>query len=341
MRVKKENVTISDLAKALGTSASTVSRALNDHPKISQATKDKVKKIALSMGYVHSIKAAIQSNFSSNTIGIIVPSFSQKKYNILIESAREVLEAAGYNVVISCSSEQPEQDENLVQLFSSLNFLGIIGSFNFKDKNPSYLQSFVKEKPLVLFDKISFELQCGKVMIDHFQAGFRAVQHLLNNGCRNIAHLGGNINCQLTKQISTGYKTAVRNGGMQINKKMEVFSDFLLEDVLKATEIIFSQKDKPDGILVDDILSAQKLISILQNRKIRIPEDVAVIAISDEDDYSYFTPSITTIQFPYSVLGQKAASILLKQISKEDYTQDNEVIVEPFNLNIRNSSLKK
>jgi LacI family transcriptional regulator len=341
MRVKKENVTISDLAKALGTSASTVSRALNDHPKISQATKERVKKVALSMGYVHSIKAAIQNNFSSNTIGIIVPSFSQKKYNILVESARKVLESAGYNVIISCTSEQSRQDENLVQLFKSLNLLGIIGSFNFKEKNPAYLQSFLKEKPLVLFDRISFELQCGKVMIDHFQAGFRAVQHLLNNGCRSIAHLGGNINCPLIKQISTGYKTAMRNGGIAVNKKLEVFSDFLLEDVLKATEIIFFQKEKPDGILVDDILSAQKLISILQNRKIRVPEDVAVIAISDECDYSYFTPSITTIQFSYSDLGQKAASILLKQLSDESYIPNNEVIVEPFNLNIRNSTLKR
>ena len=338
MSNSKSNVTISDLAKALGTSASTISRALKDHPKISKATKERVKEVALSMGYVNSVQATIQKNFNNKTIGIIVPSLTQTKYSILIESARQVIEKEGYNMIIACSSESKEQEKNNLQLFETLNTQGIIASLTHEDKNPEYLSKLIKQKPIVLFDRISFELTCNKVMIDHFQVGFRAVQHLLNIGCKRIAHLGGNINCPLTKQISTGYKTALRNGGIKLDSKFEVFSDFLIDDTMKAAEIIYSQIEKPDAILVDDILAAQKLISILQTRKINIPNDVAIIAIGDEKDYSYYSPSITTIQLPYSKVGKTAATILIKQLKNK--TQNSEITIEPFHLNIRNSTLR-
>ena len=340
MTNSKSNVTLSDLAKALGTSPSTVSRALKDHPKISKATKEMVKEMALSMGYVNSVQATIQQNFNNKTIGIIVPSLTLTKYSILIESARQIIEKEGYSMIVACSSESKEQEKNNLQLFESLNLQGIIASLTYEDKNPEYLSKLIKQKPVVLFDRISFELTCNKVMIDHFQVGFRAVQHLLNIGCKRIAHLGGNINCPLTKQIATGYKTGLRNGGIKLESKFEVFSDYLLDDMIKATEIIYSQIEKPDAILVDDILAAQKLISILQTRKINIPEDVAIIAIGDEKDYSYYSPSITTIQLPYSKVGKKAATILFDQINNKNRTLNSEITVEPFHLNIRNSTLR-
>ncbi len=340
MTGKKNNITISDLAKAIGTSSSTISRALNNHPKISSATKKKVKEVAFNMGYINSIQAAIKHNFNNNTIGIIVPTLAQSKYNIMLESARKILENEGYNVIISCSSESTEQEQSIVRLFESLNVQGVIASLTYKDKKPAYFRAISEYKPLVLFDRISFELPCNKVMIDHFQAGFRAVQHLLNNGCKRIAHLGGNINCPLSRQIATGYKTAIKNGGLKANPKLEIFSDYLLEDVTEAIDIIFSQKEKPDAILIDDILAAQKLTSILQTKKIRIPEDIAILAIADEEDYSYFSPSLTTIQLPYSKIGVSAATILIEQLQKKNSSQKNKTIIEPFNLNIQNSTLR-
>ncbi len=340
MNTKKNNITISDLAKALGTTSSTVSRALNNHPKISNATKKKVREVAFNMGYINSIQAAIQNNYNNKTVGIIVPTLAQTKYNIMLESARKTLENEGYNVIISCSSESTEQEQSIVRLFETLNIQGVIASLTYNDKKPAYFKALSEHKPLVLFDRISFELTCNKVMIDHFQAGFRAVQHLLNNGCKRIAHLGGNYNCPLSRQIARGYKTAIKNGGQTANPKLEVFSDYLLEDVMAAIDIIFSQKEKPDAILIDDILAAQKLTSILQTRKILIPEDIAIIAIGDEKDYSYYSPSLTTIQLPYSKVGTSAATMLIKQLKEKSGIQKNEIVVEPFHLNIRNSTLR-
>lgn len=337
---KKTNVTLSDLAKALGISSGTVSRALSNHPKISEATKKKVKEVALSMGYVYSIQASIQQNFSYKTIGILVPSFTQNSYIQMVESARKVLESEDYQVIICSSSESAMKEQETLRLFECLNVQGAIVALSFQDKNPEHLHHFVKKKPTVLFHRVSFEASCKKVMIDHFQAGYRAVQHLLNNGYNKIAHLGGNLNCPLTKQISTGYKTAVRNGGFTANPKLELFSDFLFEDVMKAAEIIFSQDEHPDAILVDDVPAAQKLISILQTLKMRIPNDVALIAIGDELDYSYYSPSITTIQLPYLKVGEKAARLLLEQLQNKTGSTANDISIEPFRLSIKNSTLR-
>ncbi len=340
MEGKKSKITIKDLAIALNTSTSTVSRALKNHPKISEEMKVKVRDVAVKMGYINSIQAAIQQNFNNKIIGIIIPSLQQTKYSIIIESAREVFENSGYKVVVSCTSESSILEEQTLHMFENLNVEGVIASLTFENRNPTYFDIFTQHKPLVLFDRISFDFPCDKIMIDHFQASFRAVQHLLNNGCNTIAHMGGNIKCPLSKQISTGYKTAIKKSEKKLNPKLEIFSDHLLEDIVKATEIVFSQKEKPDAILVDDVLAAQKLISILHTQKIRVPEDVSIIAISDEKDYSYYSPSITTIQLPYSKVGISAAKKLIEKIDNNKTENNNEIIVEPFYLNIRNSTLK-
>lgn len=300
--------------------------------------KTKVREMALKMGYIQSIQATIQQNFSNKIVGIIVPTLNNTKYHTIIESAQEVLEQEGYKVIISCSSESSEKEEQILNLFKNINIEGVITSLTLENKKPTYFNDFAQQKPLILFDRINFETPCTKIMIDHFQASFRAVQHLLKNGCNNIAHIGGNIKCPLSKQISTGYKTAIKNSSKTLNPKLEVFSDHLLEDIIKATEIIFSQKEKPDAILIDDMTAAQKLISILKTQKIRVPEDISIIALSDEKDYSYFSPSITTIQLPYSKVGKTAAKKLIEQLKNK--TSKNEIIIEPFHLNIRNSTLK-
>lgn len=336
----KKNITINDLANALKTSPSTVSRALKDHPKISDEMKIKVRNIAVKMGYVHSVQKAIQQGFNNNTIGLILPSVNQTKYKAIIESARKVLEEEGYRVVVSFSSDSAQHEEDLINLYRTLNVKGVILSLTAENKNPKYLNAFIKAAPVVLIDRINFELPCNKIMIDHYQVGFRAVQHLLNIGSMHIAHIGGDISCPLTKQVSAGYKNALRQSNKNINAKLEVFSDNMLADIMKAAEMIYSTPTKPDAILVDDIMAAQKLVSILQARKIKVPEDVAVVAIGDEQDYSFYSPSITTVQLPYSTLGERAARLLLHELRKEKVQSENQTIVEPFNLNIRNSTLK-
>lgn len=338
---KKENTTVHDIAKHLNVSASTVSRALNDHPKISQATKDKVKEVALSLGYVQNISSALRQELIGKTAGIIVPELSQSKYTLMVEACRKILEADGYQVIVCCTSDSSLKEEKALKLLENLEVDGVIASLSVEKKNPEYFQAYVSKKPLVLFDRISFEIPCNKVMIDHFQAGFRAVQHLLNIGCKKIAHIGGNINCPLTKQIAAGYKTAARNSGAVTGPKFELFSDYLYEDVIKVVDMIFSGKEKPDALLIDDILSAQKLVSVLLTRKVEIPDDVAIVAIGDEKDYSYYSPSITTIQLPYYKMGVKAAKLLLKQFNEKDRSANTETVVVPFDLNIRNSTLRR
>lgn len=340
MRTKKGNTTVHDIARELNVSASTVSRALNNHPKISEATKSRVKEAALEMGYAQSVSSALRSDLIGKTIGIILPGLHLPKYALMVESARRVFENKGFQVLVCCTSDDAEQEKSILRLFENLNIDGILASLSIANKSHELYKNWVNAKPLVLFDRINFNVNCQRVMVDHFQVGFRAVQHLLNIGCRKIAHIGGDPKCLLTKQISTGYKTAVRNGGIDLDPKLELFSDQIYEDVYRAVEILFKVKNQPDAIIVDDIKAAQKLVSFLVTRQVSIPDQLAIIAIGDELDYSYYSPSITTIQLPYRQLGSEAANMLLESIEM-GVKKETETKVVPFNLNIRNSTLKR
>lgn len=340
MNPSSKKPTINDLAKALGTSPSTVSRALKNHPKISEETKIKVQKAAIKLGYVNSIQATIQQSFNQEIIGIIVPDLKQAKNSNMVEAARKKIEMAGYHPIILCSSDSSNQEKSLFDLLLSLNVKGVLASITYEAQKPEHIEDFILNKPVVLFDRISYKLPCNKIMIDHFQAGHRAVQHLLNNQCKKIAHFGGNIQCPLVKQISTGYKTALRNAGIKTNPSFELFSDYIMDDLMKMTEMVFSHNEKPDAILLDDIQAAQRLISILHARKILVPDDIAIMAIGDESDYLLYSPSITTIELPYQKMGETAAKTLIGLINKDHKIKSESIIVEPFNLNIRNSTLK-
>lgn len=341
MKGKKGNTTVHDIARKLKVSASTVSRALNNHPKISEATKSKVKEMALSLGYAQNISSALRHDLIGKTVGIVIPSLNQSKYALMVESCRKMLEEKGFQVLVCCTSDQSEKEKDIVKLLSNLDVDGICLSLSAESKDLKYIRSLAISRPLVLFDRISFDVACNKVMIDHFQAGFRAVQHLLNIGCRKIAHIGGNLNCLLTKQISAGYKTATRNSGLSLNPKMELFSDYLYDDVVKAVDMLLKLKENPDAIIVDDIMATQKLVSVLLTRQVKIPEEIAIVAIGDDRDYSYYSPSITTIKLPYRKMGKEAAVLLLSELEKNKINKDHQTTVVPFDLNIRNSTLRK
>jgi DNA-binding LacI/PurR family transcriptional regulator len=341
MKKKSSNPTIYDIAKALRISSSTVSRALNGNSRISQDTIRKVKQKALELGYAQSVSSSIREDILGKSIGILVPALDSTKYSILVESCRKVMEEAGYHVLICCSSGQVGQEVKVLSLFDNLNVEGVVMSLASSRNEIEHVKSFAARRPLVLFDKVSFDIPSKRLMIDHFQAGFRAVQHFLNIGCSEIAHFGGHISCQLTRQVSSGYKTGLRNAGIKVNPALELFSDFLFEDVIRGVEILFNQDKVPDAILVDDILAAQKMVSVLNTRKVKIPDEVAIIALGDEKDYSYFSPSITTIQMPYKQLGVSSANALVDALSDGKMVTDDETAVESFNMIIRNSTLKR
>jgi len=155
MKVKKGNTTVYDIAHKLKISASTVSRALNNHPKISEATKSKVKEMALEMGYAQTVSAALRSDIIGKTIGIVVPSIHKIKYGVMVESARKLLEKNGFQTLVCCTSDQIEQEKNIIRLFENLKLDGVLASLSLSSKDPDYFVALAHHKPLVLFDRIS------------------------------------------------------------------------------------------------------------------------------------------------------------------------------------------
>ena len=338
MNHKNTGVTVTDIANKTGFSQSTISRALNNSPKISEETKIIIREAALKIGYVNRVQETIRKNFNSHTIGFIVPSLVVEKYSILIESATDILEKKGYNVIISCSSGSSEKEQRIFQSFDLLNIQGIIGYLTCEKSINALLHKYSKKIPIVLFDHLNSKLPCDKISIDHFQIGYRACKYLLKNGRKRIAHLGGDKNGLLQHQISLGYRTAIKNSGLQIDDKLEFFSPTLIDDVTDFVDILINKERLPDAILVDEVLVSQKLISILEKKGLHIPDDISVMSICSKTIYSNCVFPISTITLPYNEVGKKAACMLLEQLNDEGRVHKDEVIVEPFLFSIRDST---
>ena len=189
---KKTSVTIHDIARELNISASTVSRALNDNPRISQATKDKIKALALSLGYQPNIIASNLRNQRTNTIGIVVPLINRHFFSTFISGVEDVSFEAGFNVIISQSNDLLTKEKKIVQSLFSNRVDGLIASLSMQTNEFDHFELFKnKNIPLVFFDRVVAGLEANKIIVDDFACGFKATKHLIDQGFKRIAHLAG------------------------------------------------------------------------------------------------------------------------------------------------------
>lgn len=192
IEMSRKQATIQDIANVLTITASTVSRALNDHPKISQSTKDQVWKVARELHYQPNIAASNLRKGKANTIGMIVPRINRHFFSNVITGVESVLNPAGYNLII-CQSEEKllKEIENIKTLISS-RVAGILISLSIESQDVNHLQKIIDNHiPLVMFDRVSDKLQVNMVENDDVSGSYEMTLHLLEQGYRNILWMGG------------------------------------------------------------------------------------------------------------------------------------------------------
>jgi len=197
----KNQITIKDIAAELGISPSTVSRALKDHPDISEATKKAVKELAEKWDYQpNSIALSLRSQ-KSNIIGVIVPQLVHHFFSTIISGIEDVAYKAGYNVMICQSNERYEREVADINALVSSRAEGLLVSFSKETEKFDHLTKLQKKGiPLVFFDRISEDMDTHSVIVDDFGGSFKATEHLLGIGCQRIAHLAGPDNLLISQK---------------------------------------------------------------------------------------------------------------------------------------------
>lgn len=337
---KHKEPTIHDIAKELNISASTVSRALNNHPRISLKTKEKIKQAAALLGYRPNTLASNLRNKKSNTIGIVVPLINRHFFSSVISGAEEFAYNAGYNVVISQSNDLASKEINIVQSMFANRVDGLIISIAMQTNTYEHLKLFSKKHiPLVFFDRVVPEIDTDKIVVDDFTGGFQLTQHLIDQGYRRIAHLAGNQNLMTYSNRKNGYLKALTDNGLAYDESLVIINTLTSEEGVKAIDQLMNLPHPPDALFCGNDTTALSSMIYLRDKGLRIPEDIGIVGFSNEPFSKVVTPSLSTISQPGFEMGQKAAQMLINQIETRE--RSFQTIVLPTELIIRESSDRK
>lgn len=339
---KQAEITIHDIAKKLGISASTVSRALNNNPLISKATQAKIKETAAKMGYRPNTMAANLRTRKTNTIGVIVPLINRHFFSSVISGIEDVAYNSGFAVTITQSNDSFEKEEKIAQTLYSNRVDGVIVSIGMETTKFNHLKHFSERNiPLVFFDRVVDEIEAHKISVDDFNGGFIATQHLIEQGAKKIAHIGGPLNLNIYRKRLDGFSTAMKKAGLEVDRKMLLHNSLTRTDGTNAIKKLLKNPQKPDAIFCANDTTALSVIIYLVENGIKVPEDIMVVGFSNEPFSEVVTPSISTIRQPGFEMGQKAAELIIEQIKRKNQPSRFQNIVMPTELIIRQSSFKK
>ncbi len=335
----KKKVTIYDIAKNLNITAATVSRALNNSPSISKATKELVLKVASSMNYEQNKLALALKSGKSNIIGIIVPRIDSNFFSTIIRGIEEELYPNGYHVIIcQTHGNQSKEVENLDAMLNA-QVDGILISTSDGDI-PAFERVLNKGIPLIFFDRKKTMPNVSSVTINDYEGGYKATQHLIDTGCKKIAHLSGDRNIEIFNDRFLGYQQALLDNNIDYVDEYVIQTKSSLEDGKKSVKKLLKLENPPEAIFSSSDFAALGAVQELKSRDIKIPADFSIVGFSNEPFTKFMELSISTInQFPLE-MGRMAAKVFLEQVdSKNKVKIEKKVVLDP-ELIIRKSSKK-
>ena len=336
-------VTIKDLAGRLKLSASTISRALHNHPSIGEKTRREVWDLADELGYFPNSLASNLRKKKTNMIGVVVPKIDIAFHAHVISGVEEVAYKMGYNITIYQSRDSYEREVAITQQLQTNMAAGIIACLALETQKSDHFGKFNKQKvPLVFYDRVSNDLQASKVIIDDHEAAFKATRHLVSVGCKRIAHIAGGQTTGIFNARFQGYKDALLTSNLEFDPAMVcVATDLNYEEGARCARKLLKLPVWPDGIFCVNDYTAIGAIQALKKMKVRIPGDIAVVGFSNYPVSTIIEPSLTTIDDRAVEMGKAAARLLIRQIETRDENIASESIVIKTDLIIRESTMRE
>lgn len=339
--MKKQQATLKDLALQLNLSISTVSRALSDSPLINKKTKSKVRRAAKQVNYEPNLIAQSLRKSKANALGVIVPELNTHFFSATISGIQDVALQKGYNVIVCQSGESYEVEMKKIQTLIASRVDGLLISLSRETNQYSHLESyFAKGIPLVFFDRACKGIDTSKITVDDHDGAFQATEHLIQQGCRRIAHLSGPPSLDISKSRLQGYFDALEKYNIEPAQELIVHASLPETDAIEQTNYLLDLASPPDAIFAFSDLVAFQAMKVVKERGLKIPDEVALVGFTNTPESTLLTPSLTTVAQPAYQMGEIAASHMLEQIDSPEKYVPREVILKT-ELLIRSSSLKK
>lgn len=334
-------VTLKDIAEKLNISVTTVSKALKDYSDVSPKTKALVKELAATLNYTPNSFAVNLRTKESKTIGLVIPEVVHHFFSNVIKGIISEAEKVGYLVMILQSNESYELEKRQLELLMSHRVDGVLISLANGSADFKHLTAIIEQdKPLVMFDKIAKLVKCSKVIIDDQKAAYMATQHLIDTGCKRIAHFRGPLLPQNSIDRFLGYKKALQDNGMAYDPSLVYLNqcdeNSFDDGKVNAAKLYKEHKDV-DGIFVNTDMVAIGAISEFNRLGVKIPQEISIVGFSNWFMSSVISPTITTIDQPGYEMGQ----IAFKQLFKEIKLLKQKEIIKPETITLETALIKR
>ncbi|HLP39208.1 LacI family DNA-binding transcriptional regulator [Lacibacter sp.] len=339
-----KDVTIYDLARELNLSPATISRGLKKSDAINKDTVSRILSKAEEMGYRHNNFASNLRNKRTQTIGIIVPRLNSYFMTSVLAGIEDVASKERYNIIISQSLEKKELEKSNVNTMFNKRVDGLLISLAYDTTDISHLQPFFdKHIPVVFFDRTFQTEESTCVVINNRDAAYKAVTHLIQQGCKRIMHLGGSLLRDTYSDRLKGYRQALEDNNIYYDDTLVQISKLGEQDGIDAANYILSlnKSERPDAVFCANDMSAVYCMSHLKEQGIKIPDDIAFAGFNNDAVSRVIEPKLTTIDYPGYNIGEAAAAGLLNILKGDVTTMKTTRLVLQSTLLIRDSSKRR
>jgi len=338
--MRSNQITIKDIARILGISPSTVSRALKDHPDINTDTKKAVNDLADKLKYQPNAVALSLKNSRSNTIGVIIPEIVHYFFSSVISGIEDVASQKGFTVIICQSNESYAREVANSRTLLSHRVDGILVSISKETHSFDHFENLQDGGiPLVFFDRIASEVKADQIIIDDIDASYNATRHLIETGCKRIVHFAGPQGLIIGRDRLQGYINALTEAGLPIDNRLIIEAD-TFEKARNAVVKMLDAGIVPDGIFAVNDMTAIGAMQTILKRGYKIPADISIVGFSDGYLSGITDPNLSSVDQHGYEMGTTAAEMLFHRIlsSEEEYIP--EVKVLKADLIVRGSSEK-
>ncbi|MCC5929404.1 MAG: LacI family DNA-binding transcriptional regulator [Cyclobacteriaceae bacterium] len=310
-------VTIKDIARHLKISPSTVSRALRDLPDVKKETREAVKKLATKLEYQPNTIAQGLVKKRSFNIGVVIPDFRIHFFASALSGIFKAANEAGYNVMVSQTNESYTAEIKSVQALVSNRVDGLIFALSRETQKFDHINQIIRQNiPVIIFNRMSEEIAASKVLINDYEGGLMATSHLIDCGCRNLAHLSGPPNLEISRQRQKGFADAITRQGLKVDTSLILDTDFTIDSGYEAMKNLISSGKAIDGVFAVNDPVAYGAIAAMKEVGIKIPEEVSIVGFTNEPFARLIEPKLTTVSQPMLQIGEEATKLLIQYIEK-------------------------
>ena len=326
---RPNQITLADIARELNISKVSVSKALRDHPDISDRTKRLVKEKALDMGYMPNFNARNLSSNKSNTIGLVVPKIAHFFFSEVIEAIYEIANHNNYDIILTVSREDSELERNNIIKLLSMRVDGLLISVSQNIKDTSIFDVIKKKNiPLVFFDRMIEGLDFSSVTVNDIRGAFDATEMAIRAGYSKISHFSGYQNTNIGRDRLTGFKNAMEKHGIQIHDEWIVEGGYDEKHGYEGLQQLHRLGNLPEIVFAVTYPVALGIYDAARDLALRIPEDIDVICFGDSQVNKYLKPALTCVDQPVKEIGHKAIELLIERIENSNIKTSKHIVLD-------------